>query len=359
MKSMTGRNRGQTVFEFGVPDRVPVNFMTNPGLQSRLEKHFHLPPGDEFGLLDALGVDMYNVWPEYQGPPLHEPIPDRQVDEWGRRRRWTANESGGYWDFCDFPLAEANTELLDSWPMPDPDHFDYDACRERCERKPDGFWFLGNPGVGDLMNSTGMLMGVEDVMLRMGEKDEALQRFWRRQIDVHVAILERALDRLGERVNAVWMGEDLGSQIGPLIGLDMYRAQLRPLHQRIVDCAASRNLPVMMHSCGSSSWAFEDFIEMGIRGVDTLQPEAAAMEPAFLKETYGGRLVFHGCISTAGVVASGTAEETSEECRRILELMMPGGGYCFAPTHQLQDNSPTENVLAMYDTARDAGRYVR
>ena len=81
------------------------------------------------------------------------------------------------------------------------------------------------------------------------------------------------------------------------------------------------------------------------------------MEPAFLKSRYGGRLAFHGCISTAGPVAYGTAEETVAYCRRTLEIMMPGGGYCFAPTHQLQDNSPTENVVAMYATARDCGWY--
>jgi uroporphyrinogen decarboxylase len=359
MKAMTSRERGQAVFALDIPDRVPINFLTNPGLRSRLEKRFHLPPDDEFGLADALGVDLFHVWPEYAGPALHEPIPERQVDEWGRRRRWIANESGGYWDYCDFPLQEADPDVLEAWPMPDPDDYDYDACAARCERKPDGFWFLGHPGVGDLMNTSGMLMGVEDVMLRMGEEDEALQRFWKRRTAVQEGILERAMDRLGDRIGAVWIGEDLGSQTGPLISLDMYRSLIRPLHQKIVDCAASRNLPIMIHSCGSSRWAFEDFIEMGIRAVDTLQPEAAGMEPAILKRTYGGRLVFHGCISTAGPVADGSAEETREECRRILDIMMPGGGYCFAPTHLLQDNSPTENVIAMYETARQAGSYDR
>jgi len=62
----------------------------------------------------------------------------------------------------------------------------------------------------------------------------------------------------------------------------------------------------MIHTCGSSSWAYEDFIEMGITVVDTLQPEAKDMAPEYLKKTFGGRLAFHGCISTAGPVASGT-----------------------------------------------------
>ena len=69
------------------------------------------------------------------------------------------------------------------------------------------------------------------------------------------------------------------------------------------------------------------------------------------------RLAFHGCISTAGPVATGTVEETIADCREKLDILMPGGGYCFAPTHALQDNSPTENVVAMYETARTHGCY--
>ena len=75
------------------------------------------------------------------------------------------------------------------------------------------------------------------------------------------------------------------------------------------------------------------------------------MTPEYLKTQCGGRLAGHGCISTAGPVAAGTVQETVDYCRRTLEIMKPGGGYCFAPTHCLQDNSPTENVIAMYETA--------
>ncbi|MBS3763477.1 MAG: hypothetical protein KGZ25_09280, partial [Planctomycetes bacterium] len=124
-----------------------------------------------------------------------------------------------------------------------------------------------------------------------------------------------------------------------------------------VDLAKSFDLPVMIHSCGSSSWAFDDFIEMGIDVIDTLQPEAADMEPAYLKETYGDHLAFHGMISTAGPVTFGTTTDVRENVRETLEIMKPGGGYCLAPTHQLQDNSPTENVVEMYEAAREYGQY--
>jgi uroporphyrinogen decarboxylase len=121
--------------------------------------------------------------------------------------------------------------------------------------------------------------------------------------------------------------------------------------------AKAYKLPVMLHTCGSSSWAYDEYIKMGLAAVDTLQPEAVNMAPAYLKKTFGDRLAFHGCISTAGPVAFGTAADTVRYCRDTLEVMMPGGGYCFSPTHALQDNSPTENVVAMYQTAQEFGKY--
>jgi uroporphyrinogen decarboxylase len=153
------------------------------------------------------------------------------------------------------------------------------------------------------------------------------------------------------------MGEDLGTQHSPLISIDLFRRRIRPLHQSVIDMAKSFGLPTMLHSCGSSSWAFDDFIEMGLDAVDTLQPEAANMSPEYLKATFGDRLAFHGCISTAGPVTFGTPEDVIADCRQTLDTMMPGGGYCFAPTHQLQDNSPVENVVAMYGAALQHGVY--
>ena len=155
----------------------------------------------------------------------------------------------------------------------------------------------------------------------------------------------------------MWIGEDLGTQNSPLIGMDTFRKHIKPRQQPFFDLARHYNIPVMIHTCGSSSWAYDEYIAMGLAAADTLQPEARDMAPEYLKRRFGGRLAFHGCISTGGPVAFGTVEETIQYCRRTLDIMMPGGGYCFSPTHSLQDNSPTENVVAMYETAKQFGSY--
>jgi len=202
-----------------------------------------------------------------------------------------------------------------------------------------------------------MLRGMEQVLVDLITDDPAGLLLIKRRVDIQLEVLRRTLEAAHGQINFVWLGEDLGTQRGPTISLELYRKHLRPRHQQFIDLAKAYGLPVMIHTCGSSSWAYDDFIEMGVDAVDTLQPEARDMAPAYLKQRFGHRLAFHGCISTAGPVATGSVDEVVSDCRRTLDIMMPGGGYCFAPTHALQDNSPTANVVAMYETAQRHGKW--
>jgi len=355
---MTSRERVRAAMARQIPDRVPINYMSNPGIHARLLQHFGLAADDSAGLKRCLGVDFGGVGAPYIGPRLHPEIPGRQVDPAsGIRRMYIEHEDGGYWDFCDFPLKDAAFEVIENWPMPSPDHYDYNRVSLRCSQMGDLAVYVGNPGLADIMNSSGMIMGVEQTMMDIVDPDSPLQRYTDRRLGLQLAVLQRTLEAAGGRIDFLWMGEDLGTQRGPIISMETYRRFLRPRHQKFVDLARSYNLPVMIHCCGSSSWAFDEFVQMGINVVDTLQPEAKDMSPAYLKQRFGDRLAFHGCISTAGPVAYGSVEDVRQNVRQTLEIMMPGGGYCLAPTHCLQDNSPTENVVAMYETARQYGQY--
>jgi len=356
-KQMTSRDRVLCAFAHQEPDRVPVNYLCNSGIDSRLKKHYGLAGDDDEGLLRALGVDFRMLNPPYTGPKLHADVGDREVDMWGIHRRWIAHETGGYWDFCDFPLKDATLEQVELWPMPDPDHFDYDFISEGCKRMSPHCVVLGSAGNGDIINSTGMIRTMEQTLVDLMLDEPAGLCYIDRRFDIKVEITRRALEAARGAADLLWIGEDLGTQIAPLISLELFRKHIRPRHQKLVDLGRSFDIPVMIHCCGSSSWAFDDFIDMGISVVDTLQPEAKDMAPEYLKKRFGKSLAFHGCISTAGPVATGTVRETVDNVRETLEIMKVGGGYAFAPTHQLQDNSPTENVVAMYEAAHKYGRY--
>ncbi|MDA3798199.1 MAG: hypothetical protein PF692_03865 [Kiritimatiellae bacterium] len=356
---MKSKERVLTTLANQEADRVPVNYSANGGIDKRLKKHFGLNTNDHEGLLQALGVDFRGIGARYTGPKLHKDIPERgvSVNNWGIHTRWIEHDTGGYEDFCDFPLRDADAEIIANWPMPAPTDYDYSTICQSCRHMNEYAIYVGNAGLGDIINSNGMLRGMEQTLVDLITEEPAGILLAKRRTEINLEITRRTLEAAKGGVDFMWMGEDLGTQIAPIIGLDLYRRVIRPLHQQFIDLAKSFDLPVMIHTCGSSSWAYEDFIEMGINAVDTLQPEATNMAPEYLKKNFGGRLAFHGCISTAGPVAKGTVEETIEYCSNTLDIMMPRGGYCFAPTHALQDNSPTDNVVAMYDTAREHGKY--
>ena len=354
---MTSRDRVLTAFSHAEPDRVPIDYATNPEIDHALKTHYGLAKDDDEGLLRALRVDFRSVGAPYVGPKLHADVPDRQVDLWGIHRRWVEHETGGYWDYCDFPLKDATLEEAEAWPLPSPDDFDYAKVAEGCKRHAGYCIIAGYPGDCDIINKTGMLRTMEQVLVDLATDDPAGLRLIDRRLDVQVEVLRRTIEAAKGRVDLAFIGEDLGTQRGPTMSLAMFRRTLRPRMQRFADVAKSFGLPMMIHSCGSSSWAFDDFLDMGITVVDTLQPEAKDMAPAYLKKRFGKKLSFHGMISTAGPLAYGSVDDVVRTVRDTLDVMKPGGGYALAPTHQIQSNSPVENVVAMYDTARDYGRY--
>ena len=357
-KMMASKERVLTAFALQEPDRVPINYLTNAGIDRRLKEHFGLDHDDDEGLRQVLGVDFRGVGAPYVGPKLHKDVPGRQVGIWGIHRRWIEHETGGYWDYCDFPLKDATEEQVAAWPMPSPDDFDYSGVLEACQRY-ERYGVFAATGYGDIINGNGMLRTMEEVLVDLVTDNPAGLLLADRRMGIQFEITRRVIEASKGGIDFLWLGEDLGTQISPLISMGLFRRHIRPRYQKFVDLAKAYDLPVMMHSCGSSSWAYDDYVEMGITVVDTLQPEAKDMAPEYLKARFGGRLAFHGCISTAGPVAYGSVQEVIDNCRETLTVMMPGGGYCFAPTHALQDNSPTENVVAMYEAAHEYGRYSR
>jgi uroporphyrinogen decarboxylase len=357
--TITSKERVQTALAHQEADRVPIDYSANPDIDARLKRHFGLARDDHEGLCQALGVDFRHVGARYTGPKLHPDIPERGilVDDWGIRRQWIEHSSGGYWDYCDWPLQNATEEEIARWPLPSPDDYEYASIEAACREKRDYFVVAGDAGTPDIINSNGMLRTMDQTLVDLITDDPVGLLLADRRIESRLEVLRRTLEAARGGIDLLYMGEDLGTQRGPTISLELYRKHFRPRHQKFVDLARSFDIPVMIHCCGSSSWAFDDFIEMGITVIDTLQPEAKDMAPSFLKQRYGDRLSFHGMISTAGPVAYGSVEQTVQNCVETLEIMKPGGGYCFAPTHALQDNSPTENVVAMYQAAARHGVY--
>ena len=363
-ETMTSRERVLRTFNHEKADRTPFGYSTNPGNQERLLNHYGLKNDEHEKLLKILGVDLRAVGASYTGPRLHAEIPNPYDDPkklihvdpmLGYHLRYVENNSGGYWDYCDFPLMEADEETVANWPLPNPDDYDYSQVADACKQHDE--YALYVHCYGDYINGNTMLRSMEQTLVDLITDDPAGLLLAERRFEYQLKVCERILDAAKGRIDFAWLGEDLGTQDSPIISLDLFRKHILPQHKKLADMVHSYGANVMMHTCGSSSWAYEDFISIGINAVDTLQPECKDMDPATLVNRFGTRLAFHGCISTAGPLAFGTPQDVEKNIIETLEIMKPCYGYMLAPTHMIQDNTPLENVLTMYETARKYGFY--
>lgn len=353
---MTSKQRVLCAFAHEKSDRVPIDYCSNPTIHNKVRAS--LGCKTDLEVYEAFGVDFRGLYVPFKGENRFPQREGMNVDPvYGFYTRWVPNSYGGYQDFCHFPLKDADEEAIRSFYVPSPDDFDYSWIEDYCKANKDYAVFCGNAGMADIINATGRVMGMEDTLCNLLTGDEATLEYINRRADMELGQLERTIKAAKGAVDFLWMGEDLGTQHSPMISLELYRSIMRPIHQKYVDLARAYNLPVMIHTCGSSSWAYEDFIDMGISAVDTLQPEAADMSPEYLVSRFGKRLSYHGCISTAGPLAYGNEEQLKEQVVRTLEVMMPTRGYMLSPTHAIQDNTPPENVIALYKMAREYGKY--
>jgi uroporphyrinogen decarboxylase len=165
-ETMTARERVRKTFALEKTDRVTIGYDTNAGVHGRLAKALGIPDGDHEAVCQVLGVDYRGIGAPYIGPQLHLVPPDRRVDQLeGCVMRWIEHEGGGFWDFCDFPLADADDAAFEQFPVPDPDCFDYDAARRQALAYGGQFGlFAGGAGTPDLINANGRIMGMEDVL---------------------------------------------------------------------------------------------------------------------------------------------------------------------------------------------------
>ncbi len=114
---------------------------------------------------------------------------------------------------------------------------------------------------------------------------------------------------------------------------------------------------MLLHCCGGFAPLIPAMIEAGLDGLQALQPNCRGMDPAVLKREFGGAITLMGAINTQ-LLIEGTPDQARAETRRVLEIMMPGGGYVASPSHDyILEETPVENLLAVYETIREYGAY--
>jgi uroporphyrinogen decarboxylase len=350
------------------PDRVPIYVTVVAELAEALARMIGIAPDpcdayltnriSHAALLTALGNDVVGIGATAPPGRGTSTLPDGcRVDEWGFVYRSVAHPFGTYDEIVGRPLAGITTSRdLAHYDLPDPSaRGRFDVAAEHAARYGQTHALLGVIEC-TVFEMAWNLVGLEPFLIDMAlGKDyvgELLDRVADYSIDVGLALLDLGADMM-------LTGDDLGMDIGPMISPRMWRRYLKPRLQRVFDAyrAASPDVILAYHTCGSVLPFLDELIEMGMEVLNPIQVTARGMDSAMLKRKYGRRIAFCGGVDQRHVLPYGTPGDVEREVRQRLSDLGPGGGYVLAPTHDIQADTPASNVLALFEAAKQWGRY--
>jgi uroporphyrinogen decarboxylase len=344
--------------EHQMGDRIPIDFWASTAMIYKLESRL----GEGYdAFLDRHEVDLrYIPGPEYVGPPL-----EKGTDIWGVKRVAVQvpvrNGTEVYSEVAQSPLATAASEdEIEDYPgWPSPDWFDYGTIEGQCDRvRAQGRVVVF---MGDRLNRVAQLKpamylrGIEALFIDLAIQPQVVRAILRNIRAFYMGYLERILEAAKGKIDIVLTGDDFGSQIGPLLSPDSWRALIKPGFAGYIQLIKAYGAKAMHHTCGSVVSIIPDMIACGLDVLQSVQPEAAGMDLGELMVRFGRSLCFHGGISIQRTMPFGTADEIRSQVRRIAEIARPGGGYIFCTAHNIQADTSVSNVETLMAAYHEFG----
>jgi uroporphyrinogen-III decarboxylase len=185
---------------------------------------------------------------------------------------------------------------------------------------------------------------------------EYLEAVYEMQMEFVMKNLKIYKQATGDRIQVILISTaDYGTQQSEMFSPEIFRSIYKPVYTKINRWVhENTNWKTMYHCCGSIVNLLDDYIEMGVDILNPIQLTAKGMDGKMLKEKYGDRLVFWGGgIDTQGTLSFGTPEDVRREALDRLELFSKGGGYVFNAIHNIVGTTATDNILALYDAAKE------
>ena len=347
--ALSSRDRVHAAFEHKAPDRVPCWCGASTEFWNKCKHTLTL---DDEALRVRFGDDFRRVYARYTGPK--HTLPDGVAS----RTIFGIDRHGlGYGQPMAHPLANASLREVHGYAWPDPAWMDVSHIRADALAWNRQYAILGgdwSPFWHDLID----LLGMETMYLRMFDEPEVVDAVIQHLVDYYAAVSTRIFAAAADALDVFFIGNDLGSQTGPLLGPDLFRRFILPHIKRLVDLGHQYRLKVQMHCCGGFAPLIPALIEIGLDGVHAIQPCCGGMDLRTLKNQFGSRILFNGAIDSHHVLIDGTPDSVRKATREVLDIMKPGGGYVAGASHDtILEETPVENVLAMFDTVREYGVY--
>ncbi len=174
-------------------------------------------------------------------------------------------------------------------------------------------------------------------------------------MEIHLATLKNVCDAVGDVVDILRFGDDLGMDSGPFMSPEIYRKLFKPRHRILCDYVKKNSsMRTFLHSCGSIYKLIPDLIEAGFEVLNPVQTNCVDMEPEKLKKEFGRDVTFWGGgADTRFVLNRAKPDQVKEHVKRRLEVFSPGGGFVFNTVHNILPEVPPANVIAMFEAIEE------
>lgn len=405
---MNSRERVNAALNFKEPDRPPIDLSghRSSGVSAiayaKLRKYLGLKekpirvydPVQQLAIVDEDVLDMFGVdtielgrafalddkdwidWILPDGTPCQMPAwvqPEKESDDWiirSKTGRIIARMPEGalYFEQSHFPfeagsdldkIAEAMDECMwtaiASPPGPlvaGPDGNDLLRAGAKGLRASSDRAIIGLFG-GNLLEIGQFLYRNDNFFMLLAAEPKKAHAFLDRIVEMHLANLEDFLNTVGEYIDLVLFGDDLGMQTGPQLSPDMYRTFFKPRHAAMWQRAKKlADVKVMLHCCGGVRELLPDLIDAGLDAINPVQISCAGMDAAGLKRDFGRDIVlWGGGCDTQEALPHGTPDQVKKHVREQIEILNPGGGFVFQQVHNILAYVPPENIVAMLEAA--------
>jgi uroporphyrinogen decarboxylase len=306
-------------------------------------------------VLQRFDIDIRHVLPGQPDKFHFELLADDSFyDEFGTR--WRRPPGGYYYDMVEFPLAACTMEALEkfAWPNPE-DPGRVRGVQDELARLRSETDYALEAGLVGLWETCWFTVGLERMLYALTDFPDFVEALMDRTLALLLGMHGAYLDAAGPYLDMVTLWDDYGIQSTSLISSARWRSLVKPRLAELVAMIRSKTgAAIGLHSCGSIVSLLDDLAEIGIQVINPVQVSARNMSPAELKKRYGDRLTFWGGIDTQFLLPKSSQAEVRQAVRDTVNLMAPGGAYILAAVHNIQPGVPPENIVAMFDTAREA-----
>ena len=289
----------------------------------------------------------------------------------GKKPKSSLYVDQSYWVYKDLPKIPNTFNDKDLvkqlWAIPSPPWYlnifndnDYKLFINNIKKLHDETDYAIMLSVGcNLFETSNFLRGMENFLIDIYLDKNGTKRLIDKLVEGNMIFLDRVLKGVGEYVDLLQFGDDLGLQNGPFMSPDVFKEIFKPRYKKMWDFVHNNsNCKVFLHSCGSVFELLPHLIDAGVDVLNPVQTTTVNMEPERLKKEFGKYITFWGggC-NTQDVLPNKTPTEVKEDVKRRIEIFSKGGGFVFNQIHNILADVKPENVIAMLEAAYEYGKY--